>query len=85
MDTSQKNHNQFLLTLATCDLDFPIAEWDILLEQSEMTLNMVSPARFNPNISACAYLNGQLNFNAVQLAPPGNRVIIHVNPNMCVS
>ena len=78
-----KHH--FLSTLATCDPDFHIGEWDQLLEQSEMTLNMLRPARCNPKISAYAYLNGQHNFNAVPLAPPGTRVLIHVNPQVRAS
>ena len=31
----------FLAGLATCDPDFPITEWDRLLPQAEMTLNML--------------------------------------------
>ena len=37
-----KNH--FLSVLATCDAEFPIVEWDCLLPQAEMTLNMLRPA-----------------------------------------
>ena len=64
-----KSH--FLSTLATCDPDFPITEWDRLLQQSEMTLNLLRPARCNPNISAYGYLEGRHDYNKVPLAPPG--------------
>ena len=75
----------FLSTLATCDPDFPITEWDRLLEQSEMTLNMLQPVRCNPKVSAYAYLYGQHNFNAVPLAPLGTKIIVHVNPTVRAS
>ena len=41
----------FLSALATCDPDFPIDEWDKLLLQSEMTLNMFRTTRCNPELS----------------------------------
>ena len=34
-----KNH--FLACLATCDPAFPVAEWDRLLFQAELTLNLL--------------------------------------------
>ena len=70
-----KSH--FLSTLATCDPDYPITEWDRLLQQSEMTLNLLRVARCNPKLSAYAYLEGQHDYNRTPLAPPGTRVIIH--------
>ena len=74
-----KNH--FLSTLATCHSDFPITEWDRLLPQSQMTLNLLRAARCNPNLSAYAYLAGEHNYNKVPLAPPGTRVFVHAKPN----
>ena len=38
----------FLSTLATCDPQYPITEWDRLIAQSEMTLNLLRSARCNP-------------------------------------
>ena len=46
----QKNH--LLAGIATCDLDFPITEWDRLLRQSKLTLNLLHPSRINTNLSA---------------------------------
>ena len=74
-----KHH--FLSTLATCHTDFPIAEWDRLLPQSQMTLNLLRAARCNPNLSAYAYLAGPHNFNKVPLAPPGTKVFVHAKPH----
>ena len=42
-----------------------------------MTLNLLRPVRYNPKLSAYAYLEGQHDYNKVPLAPPGTRVIIH--------
>ena len=70
-----KSH--FLSTLATCDPDLPITEWDRLLKQSEMTLNLLRPARCYPKRSAYAYFEGQHDYNKVPLASPGTRVIIN--------
>ena len=42
--------NYFISTLATCHSEFPIAEWDRLLPQSQMTLNLLSASRCNPHI-----------------------------------
>ena len=74
-----KNH--FLSTLVTCHVDFPIAEWDWLLPQSQMTLNLLRAARCNPNLSAYAYLAGPHNFNKVPLAPPGTKIFVHTKPH----
>ena len=49
-----KNH--FKAGLASLDPDFPIAEWDRLLDQAFLTLNLLRAARINPLLSAHAYL-----------------------------
>ena len=40
-----KNHT--MSGFATCDKDFPIAEWDRLLPQAELTLNLLCTSRLN--------------------------------------
>ena len=72
----------FLAGLATCDPDFPITEWDRLLEQAEMTLNMLRTSRCHPKLSAFAYLSGPHDFRKNPLAPPGTKVIIHKKPTV---
>ena len=74
-----KNH--FLSTLATCNSEFPITEWDRLLPHSQMTLNLLRAARCNPGLSAYAYLAGAHNYNKVPLAPPGTKVFVHAKPS----
>ena len=70
-----KNH--FLAGLATCHSKFPISEWDRLLPQAEITLNLLRQCRINPTISAHTFLHGQYNFNAHPMAPPGTLTLVH--------
>ena len=74
-----KNH--FIAGLATCHPDFPISEWDRLLEQGEITLNLLRNARVNPKLSSYAYLNGPYDFNKCPMAPPGTLIAVHIKPN----
>ena len=71
----------FLSTLATCDPEYPITEWDRLIPQSEKTLNLLQPSRCNPKLSAYAYINGEHNYNKVPLAPPETKIIIYCKTN----
>jgi hypothetical protein len=73
-----KNH--FLAGLATCHPDFPIREWDRLLQQAELTINLLRNSRLNPKLSAWAFLFGNHDFNKCPLLPPGTKVILHAKP-----
>ena len=44
--------------LVICDPDYPIKDWDRLLRQSELTLNLLRTSRIKPNLSTLAYVNG---------------------------
>ena len=71
-----KNH--FASGLSVCNSKFPIEEWDLLLPQAEITLNLLHSAHNNPNLlSTYAYVHGNYNYNATPMAPPGTKVIIH--------
>ena len=70
-----KNH--FLSGLVTCDPGYPIHEWDRLLPQCEMTLNLLRNSRFNPRLSSWACLQGSHDFNKVPLCPPGTKILVH--------
>ena len=74
-----KNH--FVAILSSVDPDFPLAQWDLLLEQANITLNLLRSARSNPKLSAYAYLFGNFNFQKTPLAPPGTRVIAYTPPH----
>ena len=45
-----KNHLK--AGLASVNPNFPVKEWDILLEQTELTLNLLRKSRINPKLSA---------------------------------
>ena len=74
-----KNH--FTAGLASTDPKFPLSLWDELLEQAEITLNMLRQSRLNPQLSACTQLEKVFDFNRTPLAPPGTRVLVHEKPH----
>ena len=63
----------FKTGLALVDPDFPLSQWDRLLPQAVMTLNMLRASRINPKLSAYSYLFGEFDFNATPLAPPWHK------------
>ena len=73
-----KNH--LLSGLATCDPDFPLREWDQLLPQVELTLNLLRNARLDPKLSSWAFLFGNHDFNKFPFLPPGTKFILHAKP-----
>ena len=74
-----KNH--FLAGIASLDPTFPIKEWDRLLLQCDITLNLLRSSRLHPNMSAWAATFGNFDFNRTPLAPPGTRVLVHETPH----
>ena len=70
----------FKAALAGADPNFPLSEWDRLLPQTNITLNLLRSARTNPRLSACTFIFGEFNFNATPLAPPGTKVVGFVSP-----
>ena len=53
----------FIAGLASVDPDFPLNQWDKLVEQAEITLNLLRPSRINPNLSAYEQIHGRFDFN----------------------
>ena len=74
-----KNH--LIAGLYTCDPKSTSREWDWLLPQCNITINLLRPARRNPSLSAYAALLGNFNFNATPMAPPGTKVVVHEKSN----
>ena len=74
-----KNH--LIAGLSSTHPDFPIAQWDRLLEQAEITLNLLRTSRMNPKLSAYAQVHGPFDYNRTPMAPPGTKVLIHDKPN----
>ena len=70
----------FIAVLAGISDDFPIHQWDELLPQTILTLNLLRQAHVAPNISAYAYHNGSFDYNRMPLAPMGCAVQFHVKP-----
>ena len=76
----QTYKSHFKSGLAAMDLNFPLSEWDRLMPQANITLNLLRTARANPKLSAHSHIHGNFNFNATPMAPPGTKVIVHANP-----
>ena len=74
-----KDH--FLAGLSSCNYNFPLREWDRLIHQAVITLNLLRNARLNPKLSAYAFLFGTYDFNRYPLAPPGTKIIVHAKPS----
>ena len=55
-ETAVKTVKKHLLSgLATCHKEFPITEWDRLLPQAELTLNLLRNSRVKTHLSAWAF------------------------------
>ena len=67
----------FISGLCSVDKNFPLHLWCCLLDQAELTLNMLRTSWINPNLSAHEQLHGIHDFNATHLAPPGTKCIAH--------
>ena len=72
----------FLSIIVGVAPDFPRHLWDLLLPQTEMTLNLMRQATANPAISAWEYFNGKFNYNATPLGPLGISVIVHTKTGL---
>jgi len=68
----------FKSVLAGISDDFPIREWDELIPQTVLTLNLLRQSNVAPNISAYAYHHGSFDYNCMPLAPMGCAVQFHI-------
>ena len=59
---------------------FPAQDWDLLLQHTEDTPNMLRPSKLNPLVSAYTTLWGHFNCMATPLAPAGCEVLVHDRP-----
>ena len=73
----RRKKGHFKVGLSTVDPNFPIREWDRLINQAEITLNLLRISRANPKLSAYAYLFGQFDYNKTPIIPPGTQVLVH--------
>ena len=63
----------FKAGLVSLDLDFTIREWDRIVEQGELTLNLLRVVKSNPKSSDYEYSFGQLDYSATPLVSPGKK------------
>eukprot|EP00804_Cyclotella_cryptica_P002446 CCRYP_019168-RA/>CCRYP_019168-RA protein AED:0.13 eAED:0.13 QI:0/0/0/1/0.5/0.4/5/0/1227 len=71
----------FKAVLAGVSDDFPIREWDELIPQTVLTLNLLQQSNVAPNILAYAYHHGSFDYNRMPLAPMGCAVQFHIKPD----
>ena len=77
-----KDH--FIARIHVRDPDFPMHNWDRLLYQAEITINLLCPSRLNPRLLADAQLNGKLDFNRIPISPAGKITLVRDKPhNRC--
>ena len=74
-------NNNFVLGISRADNLFTIHLYDRILDQPQITLNMLRPSRRNPNISAHTIMEVNFDLNKTPLAPPVTKVIFHGKPN----
>ena len=70
-----KNH--FISILCTVDSNYSMSEWDRLLPQTILTLNLLRSSRIHPSLSAHASLFGNYDFNRVPIAPLVTKIVAH--------
>ena len=56
-----KHH--FIAGLSSTNSNFPLNQWDKLVPQTVLTLNILRPSRIDPTISAHAQVHGDFNWN----------------------
>ena len=74
-----KNH--FCAGLATCNPKPPLAEWNLLMPQAEITLNLLRSSRGYQNLSAYNCLHCTFHYLSTPLCPPGTRIIAYITPS----
>jgi len=73
-----KDH--FIAGLSSTNPIFPLAHWDKLKLQGNITLNLLRPSRIHNIMSACNKNFCTFNYNKTPLAPPGMHVLAHLLP-----
>jgi hypothetical protein len=71
---------RFVAGLSSVDPSFPMHLWDRLLQQAEITLNLLGTSHLHPQLSAAAHYHGLVDYNKTAFAPPGCKIIAHEKP-----
>ena len=77
--------NIFISIFPTIDPDFPVCEWDHLLPQDKITINLLHNDRFNPKHSSYACIFVRCIFNKNPIAPPGTIFVVTDKLNQITS
>ena len=72
--------NYLITGLCMCDTRYSAREWDRLIKQFQLTLNLLRSLRRHPSMSIYASVWRNFSFNTKSLAPPGTIVWIHNKP-----
>ena len=67
----------FLSVIAGVASCFPRNLWDLLLPQTELTLNLLRKSTLDPSLSAWPYFRGPFNYDATPIGPLGCDIIAH--------
>jgi hypothetical protein len=67
----------FVAGLSSVDPAFPLHLWDRILQQAEITLNLLQTSRLHPQLSAAAHFHGLADYNKTAFSPPGCKIIKH--------
>jgi hypothetical protein len=70
----------FISILSGMDDKFLLSLWCMLLEQTELTMNLLRQSNVAPKISAFAHVHGQQDYMKKPYTPIGCAVQIHVKP-----
>ena len=71
----------FEAALASVDPNFLLSKWDWLINQVNITLNMLRASRSNSKVSAYTYIFGEFDFASTYMVPPGTKIVTHVKSN----
>ncbi|KAL7481569.1 LOW QUALITY PROTEIN: hypothetical protein ACHAW6_007252, partial [Cyclotella cf. meneghiniana] len=69
----------FISVLAGISINFPINQWDELLYQTILALNLLQQLNVAPNV--LAYHHSSFDYNDMTIAPMGCAMQFHINPS----
>ena len=67
----------FLSVIADTSQMFSPSLWDRLLQQAEITINLLRQSNATPKVLAYAHLSGPFDYNKIPLVPMGMSVRVH--------
>ena len=70
----------FKSCMTGADPNFPLSEWDRLIPETNITINLLQNTRVNPKLFTCSCMHREFNFRATPLAPPGTKVVACISP-----